>query len=88
MKDYQGKKFYLKGIEKVRDYTYWQIEEYKEIKTFKMTKNYKDYLEEKRRKEIEHYIVCLRHKLDYQMKKYGEVDELDYQEFIRLINGK
>jgi hypothetical protein len=45
-------------------------------------------LREKKRKEREEYLVCLRDKLNYQMKKYGEVDELDYQEFIRLVNGK
>lgn len=88
MNNYQGKKFYLSGIKKVKNYDIWQYDEYQEKKEFKMTKNYREYLAEKRRKEKEEYIMCLRDKLNYQMKKYGEVDELDYQEFIRLVNGK
>lgn len=88
MGNYEGKKFYLSGIKKVKNYNIWQYDECVDKKEFKMTKGYKEYLAEKKRKEREEYIVVLRDKLNYQMKKYGEVDELDYQEFVRLINQK
>jgi oligoribonuclease NrnB/cAMP/cGMP phosphodiesterase (DHH superfamily) len=88
MKNYEGKKFYISNSKMVKNYDIWQYDDYKEKKDFQMTRGYKEYLREKKRKEREEYLVCLRDKLNYQMKKYGEVDELDYQEFIRLVNGK
>ena len=85
--DYQGKKFHYVG-----SHEEWRYSpdangfEKKEVKDFELSWGYKKYLQEKREREKKEKIMILRSKLEYQMKKYGEVDELDYQEFIRAIS--
>ena len=51
-----------------------------------MTKGYSKYLHDKRIEEHEHNLKVMRHKLEYQMKIYGEVDPIDYQEFVYELN--
>ena len=50
-----------------------------------MTRAYKKYLEEKAQKEKAFELQVLKNKLEYQKKTYGEVDEYDYNEYIRLV---
>ena len=52
---------------------------------FCMTRAYKKYLEEKAQKEKAFELQVLKNKLEYQKKTYGEVDEYDYNEYIRLV---
>lgn len=86
--DYQGKKFHYIG-----SHLEWKFDEdkkdfeKKEVRDFELSWGYRKYLAKKREKEKQEKIMALRHKLDYQMKTYGEVDELDYQEFIRAITA-
>ena len=82
MEKYNKGKFYLKSSRMVRNEDVWWAEEYKIEKDFAITRGYKDYLYNKRLKEHEEKLKVMRHKLEYQMKIYGEVDPIDYQEFV------
>jgi hypothetical protein len=87
MCEYQGKKVRLLSIEK-GDYVNWWSDERKVVKKYCRTSGYREWLEEKKAREYEEKLIALRHKLDYQMKVYGQVDELDYQEFMWMLKNK
>lgn len=78
----KSKFFYSHSIMK-KEYKYINSDDYimTEKKVFKMTKSYINYLNEKKRKEIENELIVMKNKLDYQYKKYGEIDEIDFQEY-------
>lgn len=84
---FTGKKFYPTNTTQVRDDTQWWTNAYKEKVDFKMTKEYKAYLRNKREERRKLDIQVLRHKLEWQMRTYGEVDPIDYGEFIALIKN-
>ena len=86
MEKYNKSKYYLKDSKMVRDEEVWWDEKYKIERNFQMTKGYSKYLHDKRIEEHEHNLKVMRHKLEYQMKIYGEVDQIDYQEFIYELN--
>ena len=46
---------------------------------FVPTRAYMIYLQQKQQEEMYAEIVSIKRRLDYQMKKYGEVDEIDVQ---------
>ena len=80
---YNGKKFYCKGEISYKD-------EWGAIRTkpnFIMTRAYKKFLREKREHEEHMEIVILKHKIEYQLKTYGEVDEYDLAEYMRAIQS-
>ena len=82
---YNGKKFYCSGSRMVRNEEVWWANEYTEKKEFTMTFGYRKYLKEKRKKELQEELMVLRSKLEYQMKKYGQVDEIDFQEYMAKV---
>lgn len=49
------------------------------------TTSYMKYLHEKQREQDKLEIATLRNKLEYQQKTYGEVDELDVQNYMSLV---
>ena len=80
---YNGKKFYCKGEVSYKD-------EWGNTRTkpnFIMTRGYKKFLREKREHEEHMEIVILKHKIEYQLKTYGEVDEYDLAEYMKLIQS-
>lgn len=86
MEKYNKSKYRLVDEKVVRDEEVWWAEEYKIKKYFAMTKGYSKYLHNKRIEEHEHNLKVMRHKLEYQMKIYGEVDPIDYQQFVYELN--
>lgn len=52
---------------------------------FKMTKQYYRFLVEKEQKQRQLELLSLKSKLDYQMKTYNEVDQIDYNHYIALL---
>lgn len=60
-------------------------EEYNVSKTFTMTAQYRRFLKQKQKKEFENRIEVLKEKLTFQMKKYGEVDKIDFEEFTYCV---
>lgn len=82
---YQGKKFfYTHSTFKPSDNYY--SDEKTETRHFLMTKPYKEYLRDKRAKELENEINILKEKLNYQYKHYGQVDDLDFKYYVYLLN--
>ena len=59
-------------------------EEYVEKAHFVMTKGYKKYLYERRKAFDELDLQVAKSKLEYQMKTYGQVDDIDFQEYLYL----
>jgi|LGOV01.1.fsa_nt_gb hypothetical protein len=55
---------------------------------FVMTKGYRAYLDEQEELRQKAITRNLKHKLDYEFEKYGEVCPLDLQEFIRQVKAK
>ena len=87
MEKFVGKKFYCDHEYLERDDSVWWEEKYNTKKAFQMTTSYRNYLKEKRKKEKDEALRILKAKLDYQYKTYGEVDPIDYAEFIYKLNG-
>ena len=84
---YTGTKFYARNVTQVRDDTQWWTDVRKEKVEFAMTRSYKTYLHNKRIQEREHAIQVLKHKLEYQMRTYGEVDDVDFNEYMGYVKG-
>ena len=59
-------------------------EEYVEKAHFVMTKGYKKDLYDRRKTLDEFNLEVLKSKLEYQMKTYGQVDDIDFQEYLYL----
>ena len=57
------------------------------VPVFQMTKAYANYLSEKEKLRKQHELLVLKNKLDYQYQTYGEVDKLDYDNYIRLLTN-
>lgn len=79
--NYQGKKWYCKEVQLIRNDTVWWADEYIEKPTYAMTKKYREFLKEKAKKNAEEELSVLKSKLEYQYKTYGEVNEMDFQEY-------
>ena len=82
---FEGHKWYYDGSKKVRNDEVWWTTEYKEVPEYKMTRSYKAWLANKKAKEQKTELEVLKHKLEYQMKTYGEVDEVDFQEYLAKV---
>lgn len=82
---YTGKKWRVKDeVVGFASNDWW--DDTKELKpVFGMTRGYAKYLREKREAELADRIRCMREKLEYQEKKYGEVDPIDLSEFMALV---
>ena len=53
---------------------------------FMPTKSYSNYLEQKYLKELELECKALKHKLDAQLRNYGEIDSIDLGEYNYKLN--
>lgn len=80
-KEFEGKKWRCIDVKLVRNEDVWWRDEYLERKEFAMTSTYSKYLKEKRKQEKLKYLEILKSKLNYQMKTYGEVDQIDFLEY-------
>ena len=58
-----------------------------EREVFTATKAYSDYCKEKREEEQRRECEILKNKLQFQRATYGEVDEVDFQEYKSLIKS-
>jgi len=80
-KQFNGSKFFYVGS----SYKYDDFGNKIEKKEFRMTKKYKEFLDEKRCYEEQLEVEILKQKLEWQKETYGDVDELDFQCYLRLI---
>lgn len=80
--EFTGKKWRCTGTIKERNSAVWWTDDYIEKPQFKMTRSYATYLREKRKAEIAHDLDILKHKLEYQQRTYGNVDDIDFQEYV------
>ena len=80
-KPYTGSKFYCTGI--TTKYDMWCNPQ--EVKNFAMTRGYKAYLRDKQVYEDYMRLCTLKDKIEYQVKTYGEADELDVNLYKALI---
>lgn len=80
---FEGKKFHCKGEMEKKYYDEWGREEYKKVGIFELSWQYKKYLYQKKKKELEWEIEICMNKIKYELKTYGDYDktydgELDY----------
>lgn len=87
MEKFEGAKFYCDGTYLVRDESVTWEDRYITKKHFMITSTYRKYLEAKREEERQDELRTMRCKLEWQYKTYGEVDPIDYAEFIAKLNG-
>ena len=84
--DYKGKKFVYLGTSTKRDYDqWWDDQAVIEKKEFCLTRQYKRFLDEKRKAEIIERLRLAKAKCEYLYNKYGEVDQYDYDDFERAL---
>lgn len=80
--EYEGSKYHVKKI--TRSIDNWGNVSYK--KEVEPSWGYSRYLKEKREYERECKLKVMREKLEYQMRTYGEVDEIDFNEYVNELN--
>ena len=68
------------------EYDIW--ENAKEVNDFRMTPHYLEYLKQKQEEKELKELMILKNKLEYQYKTYGEVDELDYNLYMRWMEKR
>lgn len=86
--NYNGKKFYPKKKSDGSDdvIVTYDLFGNKIIKQkFCLTRSYRKYLEEKEEQKRKFEIHKLKAKLDYEFATTGEVDDIDYQRYCKLI---
>lgn len=86
MREFEGKKFRTTGNVVQCGYDAWKCQPiYKD--EFVPTSSYLKYLNEKQREKDELQLFSLKSKLDYQMKTFGEIDEVDYNNYMSLLSS-
>lgn len=60
----------------------------KKVAEFRMTSSYLRYLKQKQEEKELKELMILKNKLEYQYKTYGEVDELDYNLYMRWMEKR
>ena len=78
---FEGKKFFTTGSEIITDCFGYKFEK----PIFGMTKSYIKFLNEKERLRKQRELLALKHKLDYQYEKFGEVDQIDYNQYVFML---
>ena len=82
---YDDKKFFTTEGDVTVFYDDLGFKRYKQ--NFHMTRDYIEYLKEKRAEEERFEIAALKSKLEYQKTHYGEVDLYDLAEYTRLVQA-
>ena len=82
MEKFKGQKIRCVDEYQEMNYEVWWEDEYRMKKDFRPTRQYRKWLKAEAEKAKKDYLMVLRAKLEYQMKTYGQVDEIDFQEFV------
>lgn len=78
---FEGSKWRNSGIKLVPNQDPWMGDTYIKKPDFRMTYTYVKYLKEKRLATLEDELSILKNRLDYEYRTFGEVDEVDFQEY-------
>lgn len=85
MEKFEGQKFFCVAEHQVRDESVWWEEKYVNKAEFMMTSTYRKYLKEKRKEKQKTELGMLKARLEYQYKTYGEVDPIDFSEYMAKV---
>ncbi len=85
MQDFTGSKWRCTGTKKVLNTEQWWQPRYVEKAEYRMTRSYLEYLKNKRVIELKQELAVMRTKLEYQQRTYGEVDEIDFNEYVAKL---
>ena len=84
---YEQKKFRCTGTHEVPNLPEdWWKDTNEEKGDFVMTRGYKEYIYKKKKEMAAHEIRLLKSRIEYQIAKYGEPDQMDIDEFIYKVN--
>ena len=78
---FERKKWRDFGIKLVPNQDHWVGDTYIEKTDFRMTYTYVKYLKEKKLATLEDEVSILKNRLDYEYRNFGEVDDIDFQEY-------
>ena len=78
---FERKKWRDCGIKLVPNQDPWVRDTYSEKTDFRMTSTYVKYLKEKKLATLEDEVSILKNRLDYEYRNFGEVDDIDFQEY-------
>lgn len=78
---FQGHKWVDVGTKLVPNQDPWVGDTYIEKTDFRMTRKYVKYLKEKKLVTLEDEVSILKNRLDYEYRNFGEVDDIDFQEY-------
>ena len=78
---FEGSKWRESGIKLVPNQDPWVGDTYIEKTDFRMTSTYVKYLKEKKLATLEDEVSILKNRLDYEYRNFGEVDDIDFQEY-------
>ena len=78
---FERKKWRDCGIKLVPNQDPWAGDTYIEKTDFRMTSTYVKYLKEKKLATLEDEVSILKNRLDYEYRNFGEVDDIDFQEY-------
>ena len=78
---FERKKWRDCGTKLVPNQDPWVGDTYIEKTDFRMTSTYVKYLKEKKLATLEDEVSILKNRLDYEYRNFGEVDDIDFQEY-------
>ena len=78
---FEGSKWRDAGTKLVPNPDPWVGDTYLEKTDFRMTYSYVKYLKKKKLTIAEDELSILKNRLDYEYRSFGEVDEVDFQEY-------
>ena len=78
---FEGSKWRECGTKSVPNPDPWIGDTYIEKTDFRMTYGYVKYLKEKKLATLEDEVSILKNRLDYEYRTFGEVDDIDFQEY-------
>ena len=78
---FEGSKWRECGTKSVPNQDPWMGDTYIEKPDFRMTYGYVKYLKEKKLATLEDEVSILKNRLAYEYRSFGEVDDIDFQEY-------
>lgn len=85
--EFQGMKWIDCGTKLVPNKDPWVGDTYIEKCDFRMSRTYIKYLKGKKLATLENDLSILKNRLDYEYRNFGEVDDIDFQEYENTLGN-
>lgn len=85
-KTFTDQKWRLSGSHTKWEYNIFQQPELVKVNEFRMTRAYVRFNDEKRLLRMRTEVRVMKSRLDYEYKTYGEIDDIDFNDYLNMVN--